>query len=154
MQAEKRLSPSIVPINLDAERCVLGAVIEDDSLFEDVIAAGLKPEHFGVSDHRRVFKAISALYMRKAPIDYVLVTEELGNRREEHVLIASLIQGVVVDARHVLHYVAIIRRNWQVRRFQKIGEWMTTVAETLNPDALIEDAIAKLEAIATVEVTA
>lgn len=147
-------SQRIVPINLDAERCVLGAVIEDDSLLPDVIAAGLKPEHFAVSDHRRVFQAMLALHLRKVPIDYVLLTQELGNRREEHVLVASLIHGVVVEVNHILHHVGIVRRNWQVRRFQKIGEWMMGIVDTLNPDALIEDAIGKLEAIATAEVVA
>jgi hypothetical protein len=86
-------SQRLNPINASAERSVLGALIEDDTLVPEVIAAGLRTEHFALSDHRRVFGAILALRLRKAPVDYVLVAEQMGNRHEDYILLAGLIQG-------------------------------------------------------------
>jgi replicative DNA helicase len=141
------------PINLPAERSILGALIEDDSLLSDVVAAGLKPEHFALSDHRGVFNAMMALRSRHAPIDYVTVAEELGNRQEHYVLVGSLIQGVIVHSDHVLYHVAIVQKKARLRTLLGLAEWiMRVVDDAANPDALIEQVIAKLDAMATAEV--
>jgi replicative DNA helicase len=144
-----------LPINLPAERSVLGAVIEDGALLPQVIAAGLRAEDFALSDHRRVFDAVLTLHTRKAPIDYVMVTEELGNCQEHYILVGSLIQGVVIDPDHILHHVAIIQRKARLRALLRLAEWITRVVDdTADPDVLIERAIGKLEAMATAEVRA
>jgi len=60
--------------------------------------------------------------------------------------VAGLIQGVIVHPDHILDHVGIVRDEARLRRFLHIAEWMTNaVDETANPDALIEDAIEKLE---------
>src|SRR5579864_8973099 len=134
------------PINLPAERSVLGALIEDDSLLPEVVSVGLRPEHFALSDHRSVFNAMLALRSRTAPIDYVTVTEELGNRQEHYVLVGSLIQGVVIDPDHILHHVAIILRKARLRARLRLSEWIARVVDDrADPDAVIEQAIGKLE---------
>jgi replicative DNA helicase len=144
-----------IPINLPAERSVLGALIEDDSLLPEVIAAGLRAGDFSLSDHRQVFAAILALREQKSPIDYITVTEKLGNRQEDYVLLASLIHGVVVHEDHTLYHVAMVRRKSQLRTLLRIAEWLTRVVDdAADPDALIEQAIRKLDAVATAEVTA
>jgi len=144
-----------IPISLPAERSVLGALIEDDSLLPEVIAAGLRAEDFALSDHRRVFTAILFLCEQKSPVDYITVTEQLGNRQEDYVLAGSLIHGVVLHEDHVLHHVAIVRRKARLRALLRIAEWITrVVADSADPDALIEQTIAKLEAVASAEVTA
>jgi replicative DNA helicase len=144
-----------IPINLAAERSVLGALIEDGSLLEDVIAAGLRVEDFALSDHRRVYAAMLDLWQQKKPVDYVLVADHLGNDQEHYVLVGSLIQGVIVDPDHVLHHVEIVRRKSQLRSLLRIAEWITNVVnDQADPNALIGEAIAKLEAVATSEVHA
>jgi|SRR5579864_66028 len=141
------------PINLPAERSVLGALIEDDSLLPEVVSVGLRPEHFALSDHRSVFNAMLALRSRLTPIDYVTVAEELGNRQEHYVLVGSLIQGVIVHPEHVLHHVAIVQKKARLRALLGLAEWiMRVVDDAADPDALIEQAIAKLDAMATAEV--
>src|SRR5438874_11809705 len=94
-----------LPINLPAERSVLGALIEDDSLLPEVIGTGLRSQDFALSDHRRVFDAMLELWQQKKPVDYVTVAEQLGNHQEHYVLVGSLIQGVIVHPDHVLHHV-------------------------------------------------
>lgn len=141
----------VLPINLSAERSVLGAVIEDDSLLAEV--AGLRCEDFSLSEHRRVFHAISQLRSQNSPIDYVLVAEKLGNTSENYVLVASLIDGTVTHPDHIAHHAEIVKRKSQLRRLLSVAEWITNVTDdSADPDLVIEEAIGKLEAIATAEV--
>jgi replicative DNA helicase len=145
----------ILPVNLSAERSVLGAIIEDDSMLPEVTATGLRVADFALSDHQRIFAAMLELWQQKKPVDMILLTERLGNRVEDAVVVASLIEGVIVHPDHVLHHVEIIRSKAQLRNLLRIAEWITHVVdENADPDALIEQAIGKLEAIAAQEVKA
>ena len=128
---------AINPANVAAERCVLGAVIEDESLWRKLTDSGLRSQHFYLSDHRRVFGAIDRLKGRSMPVDYISVAEELGNLGGDYVLIASLVHGVVVQENHVLHHAAIIRKKSRLRSLLKIGEWIQkAVTEIAEPDSL------------------
>src|SRR5438034_8545124 len=120
-------SQPINPINLPAERSVLGALIEDGSLLEDVIAAGLRVDDFSLSDHRRVYAAMLELWQQKKPVDYVLVADHLGNDQEQYVLVGSLIQGVIVDRDHVVHHVEIVRKKARLRGLLRIAGWITNI---------------------------
>ena len=52
-----------LPVNLDAERFVLGSILLDDSLY--VQAAGaLQPDDFALEKHRRIFARMSELQER------------------------------------------------------------------------------------------
>jgi replicative DNA helicase len=141
-----RETQSILPANLSAERSVLGALVEDESLFSDVVKAGLQTQHFFLSDHQRVFSAIRNLKACKRPVDYISVAEELGNSSHDYVLIASLVHGVVVDEGHILHHVHIIARKARLRALLKISEWISgAVTETADPDLLIPQIKNKLD---------
>jgi replicative DNA helicase len=136
--SEAQKDSPTVPANLPAERCVLGALIEDDSLVPDVLALGLRTQDFLLSDHRRIFRAIEMLRAKNAPVDYVSVTEQLGTRNEDYALIADLMHGVVLYEDHVLHHAAIVRRKARLRALLKIGEWISVaVTETADPDLVI-----------------
>ncbi|HKF02647.1 MAG TPA: DnaB-like helicase N-terminal domain-containing protein [Candidatus Sulfotelmatobacter sp.] len=138
---------AVNPANLPAERCVLGAIIEDDSLWDEVIASGLCRRHLFLDDHRHVFGAIERLKARNAPVDYISVAEELGNRAQDYVLIASLVHGVVVQEDHVRHHAAIVRKKSCLRALLKMGEWITTsVTETSDPDLLTKQIRSMLDA--------
>jgi replicative DNA helicase len=142
-------------INLLAERSVLGALIEDDSLLPEVISAGLRVDDFGLSDHRRVFEEMLTLHEQKAPVDYVTVVEQLGNDQGAYVLLASLVHGAIVHEDHVLYHVEILRNKSRLRQLLRLSEWIPRVVDdSANSDALIEQAIAKLERIARPEVRA
>jgi replicative DNA helicase len=65
-----------LPVNLDAERFVLAAVMMDDSQFLPV-AASIQPEDFSLEKHRRIFARMASLYERGERIDRVSVAEEL-----------------------------------------------------------------------------
>jgi replicative DNA helicase len=138
---------SVLPSNLSAERCVLGALIEDDSLLPPVLATGVKSNHFLLADHRRMLQAIELLHARNAPVDYVSVTEQLGNRNEDYAIIADLLHGLVLYEDHILHHARIVRRKANLRGLLKIGEWIAeAVTESADPDLLIAQIRNRLDA--------
>ena len=65
-----------LPVNLDAERFVLGSILLDDSFY--VQAAGtLEADDFSLDKHRRIFRRMGELQDRGEKIDRVTVANEL-----------------------------------------------------------------------------
>src|SRR5947209_934889 len=65
-----------LPVNLDAERFVLGSILLDDSVY--VQAAGtLEPDDFSLQKHRLIFRRMGELQDRGERIDRVTVANEL-----------------------------------------------------------------------------
>jgi replicative DNA helicase len=65
-----------LPINLDAERYVLGSILLDDAQFVQV-AGALQPEDFGLEKHRRIFTRMAELHERGERIDRITLANEL-----------------------------------------------------------------------------
>jgi replicative DNA helicase len=146
--ASKQDIADLAPQNLPSERIVLGAAIEDATLLSEAINAGLKANDFFLSDHRRIFGAMLELREKNAPIDYVTVAEQIGNSQADFVLLASLIEGVVIEREHVLYHVGIVRKKSRLRKLQKVGNWLFESANenSADPDALAQMVLAKLNA--------
>jgi replicative DNA helicase len=65
-----------LPINVDAERFVLGSILLDDSFY--IQAAGtLEAEDFSLEKHRRIFRRMGELQDRGERIDRITVANEL-----------------------------------------------------------------------------
>ena len=138
---------SNLPVNLVAEREVLGAVLEDDGLLSEVIGAGLEVGHFLLTDHQRIFTAMLQLREQDHAVDVITLAEQLGNRPEDMALLCDLVTGVVLARGHVLHHVAIVRKKARLRALIKFGEWAALSANEsgADPDALVKGAFEKLE---------
>ena len=65
-----------LPVNLDAERFVLGSILTDDTAFIQV-AGALEAEDFSLEKHRRIFLRMEELYARGERIDRVTLANEL-----------------------------------------------------------------------------
>src|ERR1700736_1253942 len=65
-----------LPVNLDAERFVLGSILTDDTAFIQ-IAGVLEPEDFSLEKHRRIFNRMAELYARGERIDRITLANEL-----------------------------------------------------------------------------
>jgi replicative DNA helicase len=70
-----------LPVNLDAERFVLGAILMDDALYIQV-AGSLESEDFSLEKHRRIFLRMGELYHRGERIDRVTVANELMKQNQ------------------------------------------------------------------------
>ncbi len=76
MKLEKGL-----PVNIDAERYVLGAILLDDGLYIQA-AATLESADFSMEKHRRIFRRMGDLSERGERIDRVTVANELMRYNE------------------------------------------------------------------------
>ncbi len=65
-----------LPVNLDAERFVLGSILTDDTAFIQ-IAGTIEADDFTLEKHRRIFLRMNELYARGERIDRVTVANEL-----------------------------------------------------------------------------
>ncbi|MBM61801.1 MAG: replicative DNA helicase [Acidobacteria bacterium] len=116
------VSPAIsersLPQNLEAERCVLGAILIQNDNFNQA-AELIDADDFFRDAHRRVFDKMVDLNERGEAIDLVTLKDELGRSNDlERVggaaYIASLVDGVPRST-HVEHYAQIIKEKSTLR---------------------------------------
>ena len=70
----------VPPNNVDAERAVIGAVLQKDggaAALDIVISTGLKIKHFYNTSHQKIYQAILRLHDSGTPVDLVTLTTEL-----------------------------------------------------------------------------
>lgn len=70
-----------LPVNLDAERFVLGAILMEDALYIQV-AGTLEANDFSLEKHRRIFLRMGELYERGERIDRVTLANELMKQNQ------------------------------------------------------------------------
>ncbi|MFR6640262.1 MAG: DnaB-like helicase N-terminal domain-containing protein [Christensenellales bacterium] len=103
-----------MPHSDDAEQAVLGCVLIDEDAPVAIISE-LKPEDFYEPAHKQIFTAMSALYNRDKPIDYVTLVEE----PTEAGVIDSVggmsyiisLTNYVPSAANYRHYLEIVKRR-------------------------------------------
>src|SRR5206468_1102455 len=82
-------SQPINPASIASERAIIGAIMEDDDLVMPcVLESGLRSTDFFLSNHRRIFDAVLQLWQEARHVDMILVTERLGNKIEDAVVVA------------------------------------------------------------------
>ena len=105
-------SSAALPHDPEAEVCVLGSMLLDESVAYEVLQS-LAGADFYREAHRRIFAAMVALHEAARPLDAVLVREELRRRGDLEVAggpeaIVNLLDKVPTAA-HAIHYAAIVR---------------------------------------------
>jgi len=133
------------PHNLEAEKCVLGAILIDNPSFNqasEVIDAG----DFFRDAHRRIFEKMVGLSERNQAIDPVTLKDELSRSGElEEVggpaYIASLSDGVPRSA-NVEFYAKIVKEKSTLRRLiQSATDVLTRAYDAEeDPDILLDEA--------------
>jgi len=108
-----------MPHSLDAEKAVLGAILIDNSTF-DQAAEALTPDDFYFEGHRKIFMGMLQLSRAFKPIDTLTVAHELQSTNELEGLgglpyVSGLMDGVPRVA-NIEHYVRIIKEKSTVRR--------------------------------------
>ena len=102
----------ILPVNIEAERSILGAILLDNFCYTQA-AALLKKEDFSLDAHRRVYGHVVGLAESGRPIDYVTLTEELSRTKELEAIggvayLTSLTDGLP-RVQNIEHYIKIVR---------------------------------------------
>jgi replicative DNA helicase len=106
------------PHNLEAERGVLGSILLDPSLCDDVVLV-LRPEDFYADPHRRLFGHMVAMHDEGRRIDATLIVERLKQKGDFEAVggaayLAEIIHSVPVAA-HALYYANIVRDKAMLR---------------------------------------
>ncbi|MBI4478736.1 MAG: replicative DNA helicase [Acidobacteria bacterium] len=120
-----------LPSNVEAERSVLGAILLDNSAYNQ--AAGmLKPEDFFLDSHRRLFLRITEMADHSRPIDLVTLSEELMRHNELEQIggasyVSSLTDGLPRLA-NIEHYAKIIKDKALLRRLIHVSNTIATRA--------------------------
>ena len=119
----------IPPHNLEAEQCVLGAMLIDKSSMAAAteIVSG---EDFYRDDHKEIFEAMVDLFEKGEPIDLITLTEQLKIRGTLEAVggleyIATIATGVPTTA-NVKHYARIVEEKSLLRKLIKSA---TEIAE-------------------------
>jgi len=103
---------NILPVNIEAERSILGAILLDNFCYTQA-AALLKKDDFSLDAHRRVYGHMAGLAESGRPIDYVTLTEELSRNKELEAIggvayLTSLTDGLP-RVQNIEHYIKIVR---------------------------------------------
>src|SRR5947208_14485467 len=81
----KPLPPELakkLPVNIDAEKRILGAILMDNRALVAALKAGLLESHFFYSHHQNIFRCMSHLALEDRTIDLVTLTEEARNQQK------------------------------------------------------------------------
>ena len=109
---------NLPPQNLDAERSVLGSLLRDNEVINDV-APSLAAEHYYSDSHRKIYEAIRHLYDKAQRVDTVLLAEELNLRGQIEDIggygyLAELWDAAPTAA-NAVHYAEIVKNKAGLR---------------------------------------
>jgi replicative DNA helicase len=106
------------PHNLDAERSVLGSMLRDNAVIDDVLLL-VRQGHFYTDAHQKVFAALAALHTGRCPADLVTLANELARRKELEDVGGYSFLGELWDAAptaaNAVHYSKIVREKGMAR---------------------------------------
>jgi replicative DNA helicase len=127
------------PANLDAERCILGACVADGDILNAVLAEGLSPDDFSVSDHQQIWEAVLQMCDAALPVTTISLVDY--SPKIAMPALADLTYGVVISEAQVLHYTRIVKRHAYRRRIAHACEWLCEEAccAVADPDALLRE---------------
>lgn len=108
-----------LPINLDAERSVLGAILLDNHAYLEA-SQGLATEDFSLDSHRRIYSRMTGLMENNRPVDMITLIDELNLHKDLQAVgdvayVASLLTGVP-ERPSIQQYVDIVRDKAMQRR--------------------------------------
>lgn len=120
MSATNYTAASSLPVNVEAERSILGGILLDPKAYDEAADGGLTASDFSLDSHRRIYSRMVELAESSRPIDTITLIEELERHRELGMVgdvgyVSSLVDGVP-DRPSIKHYVKIVREKADLRK--------------------------------------
>lgn len=150
-----QLATALPPSSIDAERSVLGAMMQDSGA-ATLAFETLLPSDFYSAEHREIFEAMRALHIAGSPVDLMTVGNELTRRGSLEGVGGApyLLQAVrfVPTTANTRTYIEIVQEKSTLRRLisaaQQIQQQCYAQAESLqevlhNAERLIFDIVMK-----------
>jgi replicative DNA helicase len=134
-----------LPVNIDAEKFVLGSILLDDSLY--IQAAGtLEHDDFSLEKHRRIFRRMGELQERGERIDRITIANELMKYNELEACdglsyLVSLDDGLP-QLPNVDSYIRIVKDKAVLRRIITVSQHMMNrcIQDSEDPDQILASA--------------
>ncbi|MBQ8653530.1 MAG: replicative DNA helicase [Clostridia bacterium] len=128
MEARPELRGVTPPNSLEAERSVLGAMLQDENAVEQACKR-LQAEDFYQPQHREIYDAMRKLHMEQSPVDMVTVDSELSRRGTLEgvggtAYIIELSQYVPTTA-NVRAYIALVAEKATLRKLIQASQEIT-----------------------------
>ena len=135
-----------LPVSMEAERSILGAILLDNSLY-DQAAEHLTADDFSLDAHRRVYSRMRDLQETGRPVDMITLVEELDRRKEVEAIggvayLSSLIDGVP-ERPSIEHYVRIVRNKALLRGLINVAQ--SAIAEAIEHSDEAEEVLGRAE---------
>jgi len=108
----------VPPHSNEAEQAVLGSIMLDNKVFDDVREI-LRAEDFYRPTHERIFAIMEKLRAKGKPIDSMTVKDALDNTDEKTYVLD--IQGAVPSTKNAKHYAEIVKSRAKLRALITIG---------------------------------
>ena len=133
------------PHSLEAERAVLGALLRDPELCDEVVMALRESEDFYHDAHKRIYRHIMKMRSDNSSIDLLLLINHLQAADEldlvgGHAALAEMMDAVPTST-HVVHYARIVREKATLRRLIHTGSEI--VRDAYAPETQAKDLLNK-----------
>src|SRR5512146_695208 len=107
------LDRGALPVNVEAERSILGAILLDNFCYTQAASSGLKADDFSLDSHRRIYERVRELNDAGSAIDFITLSEALNQHKELGAVggvayLSSLTDGLP-RSQNIDHYVRIVR---------------------------------------------
>ncbi|RLD12426.1 MAG: replicative DNA helicase [Chlamydiae bacterium] len=127
----------IPPHSKEAEQCVLGAMMLDETVLAASIDA-LDTRSFYFPGHRHIFSAAENLYSKQSPVDVITITDELTSaelleQAGGPVYLSELVDTVPTTANYE-HYIKIVRDKWLMRELISASNRIVSKCYESNQD--------------------
>ena len=131
------------PHDLDAERAVLGALLREPELCDDVVMVLRDPDDFYLDAHQRIFSHMRKMRNDNSSIDLLLLVNNLTTTNELELVGGQFYLGELMDSVpitvHAVHYAKIVREKATLRKLIHAGSEIVRDAyapETQTTDLL------------------
>jgi replicative DNA helicase len=153
MSEVTKLLDQLPPQNIAAERCVLGAMLRENSCIGGVVQI-LQADAFYSDAHQKIYKAILTLYEKGQPVDLVLLAERLVALKQiddvgNCAYLNELYDGAPTAA-NIEHHARIVRDKAIIRNLIHASTEILrdSYGQSLSADQLLEFAERQIFGIA------
>ncbi len=136
------MGAAVPPHSVDAEKAVLGAVLNEPAIFIN-ISNILRQEHFFVEKHQVIYNVITKLDSEGRAADVITVAELAGYRGKISVAYLSELVDSCPVTLHIEHYANIVKQC-HVRR-KIIKSCQDVIHKTLHYDGEDEEFLEQIE---------
>ncbi|HWR14956.1 MAG TPA: DnaB-like helicase N-terminal domain-containing protein [Terriglobales bacterium] len=139
-----------LPVNIEAERTVLGANLLRNELTGLCAESGLRPDHFSLSTNGEIYGVQLRLHNEGRPFDTCLLLEEMDVAKAGGFdYLSDLTRDVVLLESHVLQRCRVLILKSKLRKVVAVTAELQAAACELGakPEVIIKETIEKLNAI-------